>query len=567
MSRLRHSAIYPRWPGLCESHSWSTKHIHCHYYSHITFFSLYNLSHSHPSFILTTKTTNMPLLDLLLLAFAFFFLRWWWRKWSTTGAGPKNLPPGPPGWPIVGNLFQVILQRRHFIYVIRDLRQKYGPIFTMQMGQRTLIIVTNADLIHEALIQRGPLFASRPKDSPIRLIFSMGKCAINSAEYGPLWRSLRRNFVTEMINPLRIKQCSWIRKWAMEAHMRRVREEAQENGFVEVMSNCRLTICSILICLCFGAKIEEQRIKSIESILKDVMLITLPKLPDFLPVLTPLFRRQVRQARELRKKQVELLAPLIRNRKRYVESEGKLGGAEMASPVGAAYVDSLFGLEVPGRGKLGEEELVTLVSEVISAGTDTSATAVEWALFHLVKDQEIQERLYREIVGCVGKEGVVTESDVEKMVYLGAIVKETFRRHPPSHFVLSHAATEETELGGYTIPKEASVEFYTAWLSEDPKMWEDPSEFRPGRFMNGGDGVDVDVTGTKGVRMMPFGVGRRICPAWSLGILHINMLLAKMVHAFQWLPIPNDPPSPAEKFAFTVVMKNPLKAVIVPRSL
>jgi cytochrome P450 len=236
------------------------------------------------------------------------------------------------------------------------------------------------------------------------------------------------------------------------------------------------------------------------------------------------------------------------------------------SPIGAGYVDSLFGLEVPGRGRLGEEELVTLVSEIISAGTDTSATAIEWALLHLVMDQEIQERLYREIVGCVGKCGVVMDSDVENMPYLGAIVKETFRRHPPSHFVLSHAATEETKLGGYTVPADASVEFYTAWLSENPDMWKDPDEFRPERFLNG-DGVDVDITGTKEVKMMPFGAGRRICPAWTLGTLHINMLLAKMVLAFRWLPVPNSPPDPTETFAFTVVMKNPLKAVIVPRSI
>ncbi|KAK4258978.1 hypothetical protein QN277_005363 [Acacia crassicarpa] len=508
----------------------------------------------------------MELLDLLLLLSAFLFFRYWWRRWSTTGGVPKNLPPGPPGWPLVGNLFQVILQRRHFIYVVRDLRKKYGPIFTMQMGQRTMIIVSSADLIHEALIQRGHQFASRPADSPIRLIFSMGKCAINSAEYGPLWRTLRRNMVSEMITPLRIKQCAWIRKWAVEAHMRRIEAEARENGFVEVMSNCRLTICSILICLCFGAKITEDRIRIIESILKDVMIITLPKLPDFLPVLTPLFRREVKEAKKLRKTQVDLIAPLIRSRKAYVESNGKINeNSEMVSPIGAAYVDSLFGLEVPSRGKLREEELVTLVSEVISAGTDTSATALEWALLHLVMDQGIQEKLYKEIVDTVGKNGVVLESDVEKMPYINALVKETFRRHPPSHFVLSHAATAETTLGGYTVPADASVEFYTAWLTEDPSVWENPDEFRPERFLTG-DGVDVDVTGTKGVKMMPFGIGRRICPAWTLGTLHISLLLARMVHAFKWLPAPNFPPDPTETFAFTVVMKNPLKAMILPRS-
>jgi len=274
---------------------------------------------------------------------------------------------------------------------------------------------------------------------------------------------------------------------------------------------------------------------------------------------------------------MDCLVPLVRARRVFCESREenmktpsvnrlKPDGLEMVSPVGAAYIDSLFNLEPAGRGRLGEEELVTLVSEVINAGTDTSATTVEWALLHLVMNQEIQEKLYHEIVEKVGLNGVVHESDVEDMAYLGAVVKETFRRHPPSHFVLSHAATEPTELGGYVIPAGVNVEFYTAWVTEDPGVWESPAEFRPERFLDGREGADVDVTGIRGVKMLPFGAGRRICPAWSLGTLHVNMLLARMVHAYKWIPVPGHPPDPTETFAFTVVMKNPLKAAIVPRN-
>ncbi|CAN0852376.1 Cytochrome P450 77A3 [Linum grandiflorum] len=507
----------------------------------------------------------MELIDIFLALASILFLSFWWRRNFSIKKNNSSLPPAVPGWPLVGNLFQVILSRRHFIFFVRDLRAKYGPIFTMKMGQKTLIIVTSPDLIHEALVQRGSAFASRPPDSPIRLLFSIGKCAVNSAVYGPLWRALRRNFVSELISPVRVRQCSWIRDWALENHMDELQSEFKRLGHVDVMDTCRFTVCRILVCICFGAKISEEWIHEIDDVTKEVMLITMPHLPDFFPILTPLFGKQMKRAKMLRKQQMDCLLPLIKNRKAFVE-KGEGPNLEMVSPIGAAYVDSLFALDAPGRGALGDQELVTLCTELFVAGIDTSTSVLQWVFLELVLHQSIQQKLYEEIVSHVGSEGRITEEHVERMTYLNAIIKESLRMHSPAHFTLSHAANEETELGGYRIPTDVNVEFYIEWMTEDPKLWKDPEVFRPERFLDGGDGVGVDMTGTKGeVKMLPFGAGRRTCPGLSLGVLHVNLMLARMVQAFKWVPAPDYPPDPAETFAFTVVMKNPLKAVIVPR--
>ncbi|CAN0852374.1 Cytochrome P450 77A1 (Fragment) [Linum grandiflorum] len=514
----------------------------------------------------------MELIDISLAFAAVLFLSFWWRRSSSLTKPP--LPPAVPGWPIVGNLFQVILGGRHFTFFIRDIRKKHGPIFTMNMGQRTMVVVTSPELIHEALVQRGSEFASRPPDSPIRLVFSIGKCAVNSAVYGPLWRVLRRNFVSELMSPVRVRQCSWIRDWAMESHMGQIRSDFKELGHVDVLNTCRFTMCRILACICFGAKISEEWIHDIDNITTEVMLICTPHLPDFFPILTPLFGKQMRRAKMLRKKQMECFLPLINSRKAFVEKgeqgpkfeKGEQGpNFEMASPVGAAYIDSLFGLDAPGRGPLGDDEMVTLCNEVFVAGMDTSTSVLQWAFFELVEHQSMQQKLYEEIVSKVGSDGRITEEHVDRMPYLTAIIKETLRMHSPAHFTLSHAPTVETELGGYRIPADVSVEFYVEWMTEDPTVWKDPDVFRPERFLDG-DGVAVDMTGTKGeVKMLPFGAGRRTCPGLSLGVLHVNLMLAKMVQAFKWVPSPDYPPDPTEAFNFTVVMKNPLKAVIVPR--
>ncbi|MQM21193.1 hypothetical protein Taro_054226 [Colocasia esculenta] len=65
--------------------------------------------------------------------------------------------------------------------------------------------------------------------------------------------------------------------------------------------------------------------------------------------------------------------------------------------------------------------------------------------------------------------------------------------------------------------------------------------------------------------MMPFGVGRRICPGLGLAMLHLEYFVANLVRAFQWKAVKGGDVDLTEKFEFTTVMKVPLRARITPR--
>ncbi|KAL4377784.1 hypothetical protein GQ457_02G039580 [Hibiscus cannabinus] len=188
---------------------------------------------------------------------------------------------------------------------------------------------------------------------------------------------------------------------------------------------------------------------------------------------------------------------------------------------------------------------------------------------NLVRHPRIQERLFLEIEGVVGYDnngvGEIRQDDLQKLPYLKSVVLEGLRRHPPAHIV-PHCVTEDTVLGGYLIPKNGAINFMVADMGWDPAAWEDPMAFKPERFMaSDGGGEAFDITGSREMKMMPFGVGRRICPGLELALLHLEYFVANLVWKFEWNDMDGDEISLEEKMEFTIVMETPLMAYITTR--
>ncbi|WKA08546.1 hypothetical protein VitviT2T_026258 [Vitis vinifera] len=139
----------------------------------------------------------------------------------------------------------------------------------------------------------------------------------------------------------------------------------------------------------------------------------------------------------------------------------------------------------------------------------------------------------QELDAVVGRSRLVTDLDLPQLTYVQAIIKETFRLHPSTPLSLPRMAAESCEINGYHIPKNATLLVNVWAIARDPEVWEEPLEFRPNRFLPGGERPNADVRGND-FEVIPFGAGRRICAGMSLGLRMVHLLTATLVHAFNW---------------------------------
>ncbi|VAH99655.1 unnamed protein product [Triticum turgidum subsp. durum] len=200
--------------------------------------------------------------------------------------------------------------------------------------------------------------------------------------------------------------------------------------------------------------------------------------------------------------------------------------------------------------------------DLFSAGTDTSSATVEWAMAELLLNPSSMSRARQELDQVIGSKEQVEESDIGQLKYLQAIVKETFRLHPPAPFLLPHVAETTTQVQGYTIPKGTRLLVNVWAIGHDGKVWPEPEKFMPERFLE----KEVDFKG-RDFELLPFGSGRRMCPGTPLAVRIVHLMLASLLHRFKWkLPVDVEKKGldMTERLGVNLSMATPLEAIATP---
>uniref|UniRef100_A0ACD6AT36 Uncharacterized protein n=1 Tax=Avena sativa TaxID=4498 RepID=A0ACD6AT36_AVESA len=194
--------------------------------------------------------------------------------------------------------------------------------------------------------------------------------------------------------------------------------------------------------------------------------------------------------------------------------------------------------EEEGMSSFNHTDIKALLLNLFTAGTDTTSSMVEWALAEVIRHRDVLAQAQRELDDVVGKDRLVTESDLPRLTFLAAIIKETFRLHPSTPLSLPRVAAEDCEVGGSRVPKGTTLLVNVWAIARDPVSWgPDALEFRPARFLPGGSHEGVDVKGSH-YELIPFGSGRRICAGLSWGLRMVTLITATLLHAFDWSLLP-----------------------------
>ena len=107
---------------------------------------------------------------------------------------------------------------------------------------------------------------------------------------------------------------------------------------------------------------------------------------------------------------------------------------------------------------------------------------MEWALSNLLNNPKILLHAQLEIDINIGQNRLIEESDLSKLPYLQGIIKETLRMYPADPVLAPHESSEECNIGGYKVPR-GTMLLVNMWaIQNDPKLWDEPSKFKPERF-------------------------------------------------------------------------------------
>ncbi|CAH2069651.1 unnamed protein product [Thlaspi arvense] len=391
----------------------------------------------------------------------------------------------------------------------------------LKLGGVSTVVVSSRETAKQVLREHDLHCCSRPRVKGARKL-SYNYRDIAFSRYDDYWKELRKLCIRELFSPKRVQSIQPIKEMEMKKLIASITESAFEKTPVN-LSDTFLSLNANVICKAsFGVSFQGTVLNNEKF--QDLVHQTLELLgrfsaSEFFPYIGWIFdwfkglhARRDKCARDL-DAFYEQMIDLHLQKNREARSEDD-------------FVDLLLRLEkeeaVLGYGKLTRDH----IKGILMGGINTSAITMAWAMAELARNPRVMKKVQSEIRNLIGKNNkarTISLDETDQLNYLKMVIKETWRLHPVSPLLVPREVISEFKINGYTIQPKTRLHV-NVWA-----IGRDPEEFIPERFMD----CDTDVKGQH-FELLPFGSGRRICPAVYMGTASVQFVLANLLYQFDW---------------------------------
>ncbi|KAH9890551.1 cytochrome P450 [Cubamyces lactineus] len=442
-------------------------------------------------------------------------------------------PPGPTGLPIIGNVHQMTHDAWN---KFTEWKAVYGPIVHLRFFRQNVVVLNTLQSAADLLDKRAAKYSSRPRFVVACQMLTEGYFFVFQG-YSDLWRRMRRA-AHESLHKGAVHQFHSIQ--TIEATMLLQDLHLSPENWEKHLQR---TSASTLLSACYGTSplksIEDPEVELLNTFTRKIVragyvdayavecMPFLRHIPTWLapwkrdalewaPRFTKLFENFYTQARDraINEDRTETISAMIsENEKKY---------------------------------NLTSEETAWLVG-TIASGYETISGTMSWWALAMVLNPDAQKTAQAEIDTVVGRDRLPTMDDVDKLVYVQAMLKEILRWHPVGPLGMQHTSSEDDHYEGYFIPK-GTICIANVWaINRDPDIWGlDADKFNPARYLQLDDTLYAAMADTKDEGHVTYGFGRRICVGRHLARDTLLLNMASILWMFDIKPPLDSSGTPVE---------------------
>ncbi|TFK67280.1 cytochrome P450 [Pluteus cervinus] len=447
------------------------------------------------------------------------------RSRSRKGYG---MPPGPKGLPILGNIFQLPpLQFLRFT----EWKEQFGPIFSLNLAGQPVIVINSLEAAVDLLERRSSIYSDRPRVIVANEILS-GEFMLPLIPYGSLWKKFRKashEGLRSQIVPV-YQDAQALEAATLVQNLINRPELWAEEIIKSTASSMKTTIygTSPLTSITdpVVAYISEMGHRLTTAVVPGAYFVEFSPKMMYLPTWLAPWKRE---AMEWHKENTQKLQDLVRLVKEQVDD-----GTDYKQ----SFVSKLYSAR--SRHGLNQKEEAWLTGSIFVAAFDTSSVTLRFFVLAMRLYPDVMKKAQAELDRVVGRGRVPNSSDRVKLPYICAMVKELLRWGVVAPLGLPHQAQQDDYYKGYFIPKGTLI-LVNAWgINHDPDIFPDPHEFRPERFLDPSETIDVVVPGTRNQGHVTFGFGRRFCIGMTLAVQFQFINIATLLWAANIEPACNN---------------------------